>query len=462
MAPTRGVDFQIMMPDEEFDITHDVEGALNVAVQYFNFLVPVNKEGLTPAELGGSLPAPVVEFIRNNKEKRYNKVVEVDTDFFTATILQRIINEYLLKTNKTLEKRLEFLRNLNIPGGKNLLHAGKPVVNTLSSKPFSAKLNDFVTIMRIVAFLKHLEENDFRFKYMGMDITVTQSADGMDSNPIEIPFFDSRKDKPVRVTTTLCSLKLVGKKIYVNFANQFRKELFYHILEKTDVTELLEETLVKSYEKAKDKDNSAPDNKRLNGRVSLKNNSGEGINDVYQLRVAIKGISPPIWRKLLVGSSTTLHDLHLIIQAAFGWYNYHLYEFDIGNAHYANPDLMDDEFPDDIDSRKTKLAQLALREGSRFSYTYDYGDNWEHSITVQKILPYNKNKHLPSCIGGKRNGPPEDCGGAYGYQDMLRVVSDPADPEHESTVEWLGEYDPEEFDLQSADEAVRNYKNMEM
>ena len=85
MAHIRGVDFQILMPDKEYDITHDIEGAMNAAVRYFNFLVPVNKDGLTPAELSGSLPAPIVEFIRNNKEKRYNKVVEVDTDFFTAT-----------------------------------------------------------------------------------------------------------------------------------------------------------------------------------------------------------------------------------------------------------------------------------------------------------------------------------------------------------------------------------------
>ena len=109
-----------------------------------------------------------------------------------------------------------------------------------------------------------------------------------------------------------------------------------------------------------------------------------------------------------------------------------------------------------------KETNLALREGSKFSYTYDYGDNWEHSILVQKVLPHDQSMSLPSCIGGKRNGPPEDCGGAYGYQNMLKVVSDPDDPEHESTMEWLGEYDPEGFDLQSADDAVRNYKNMEM
>ncbi len=462
MAHIRGVDFQILMPDKEFDISHDIEGAMNAAVRYFNFLVPVNKEGLTPAELSGSLPAPIFEFIRNNKEKRYNKVVEVDIDFFTATTLQRIMNEYLLNTNKTLEKRIEFLRNLKIPVEKNPLHGGIPVVNTLSSRPFSVKLNDFLAIMRLMAFLKHLEESDFRLRSMGMDITVTQSVDGMDRNPIEIQFYDSRIYQPVKITTTLCTLSLVVEKIYVKFSNQFRRDLFYHVLKKTDITEILEGALMKSKGKQRDMEKPVTNNERSNGKGSRRAHSRSEISDVYQLRVAIKGISPPIWRKLLVGSSTTLHDLHLIIQAAFGWYNYHLYEFNIGSERYANPEQMDDEFPDDIDSRETKLAQLALREGSKFSYTYDYGDNWEHSILVQKVLPYDQSMSLPSCIGGKRNGPPEDCGGAYGYQNMLKVVSDPDDPEHESTMEWLGEYDPEGFDLQSADDAVRNYKNMEM
>jgi hypothetical protein len=461
MAQIRGVDFQIMMPNKEFEATHDLDGAIDAAVRYFNFLVPVNKDGLTPAELGGSLSTPIADFINNNKEKRYNKVVELDTDFFTAMTLQKIMNEYLLNTNKTLEKRLGFLSSLKNPGERNPLYGGKPVVNTLSSRPFSMKLDDFLVIMRLMAFLKHLEESDFRIKFMGLDITVTQSVDGMDGNPIDIQFFHNRKDQPVKVTTTLCTLTLVGKKIYVKFANQFRKDLFYHVLEKTDVTEVLKEALVKSYAKLGDKEKQVPGNERVNGRRSREMHSGTGIDDVYQLRVAIKGISPPIWRKLLVGSSTTLHDLHLIIQAAFGWYNYHLYVFIIGGEHYTDPEQRDDEFPDEIDSRQTKLGQLGLREGSAFSYTYDFGDDWEHSIQVQKVLSSDQYKGLPSCIGGKRNCPPEDCGGTYGYENMLRIVSDPADPEHESTLEWLGEYDPEEFDLESTNEAVRNYESME-
>ena len=258
MAHTRGVDFQIMMPNREFEGSHDIHGAMDAAVRYFNFLVPVNKDGLTPAELGGSLSASVADFILNNKEKRYNKVVELDTDFFTAMNLQRIMNDYLLNKKKTLEMRISFLRNLKNPGEINPLYSGKPVVNTLSSRPFSMKLDDFLVIMRLMALLKHLEEGDFRVRFMGMYITVTQSVDGMDGNPIEIQFFDSRKDQPVKVTTNLCTLTLVGKKIYVKFVNQFRKDLFYHVLEKTDVTEVLGEALAKSYAKPGDKEKQVP------------------------------------------------------------------------------------------------------------------------------------------------------------------------------------------------------------
>lgn len=463
MAQIKGVDFQIMMPNKEFETTHDLNGAIDAAVRYFNFLVPVNKDGLTPAELGGSLSAPVADFINSNKEKRYNKVVELDTDFFTAMTMQRIMNEYLLNTNKTLEKRLGFLRNVNDLGDGNPPHGDKPVVNSPISRPISFKLNDFILIMRLMGFLQHLEESDLRIKFMGIDITVTQSLEGMDGNPIDIQFFHSNKSLPVKVTTTLCTLTLVGKKIYVKFANQFRKDLFYHVLEKSDFTEILGEALAMSYRKLGENEYSVSRNDKIMGGKGIrKMHSRAENNDVYQLRVTIKGISPPIWRKLLVGSSTTLHDLHLIIQAAFGWYNYHLYEFKIGGEYYTDPEQRDDEFREEFDSRRTKLGSLGLGEGSAFSYTYDFGDNWEHSIKVQKVLSSDQYMVLPSCTGGRRNCPPEDCGGPYGYKNVLRIASDPDDPEYEFTLEWLGEYDPEEFDLESTNETVRNYRDMEM
>lgn len=241
MSDKRGLDFQIMMTDKEFDETHDVSGAMDAAIRYFNFLVPVNRDGSTPVELLGSLPAHIGEFIKKNKEKRFSKVAEIDSDFFTAMTLQRIMNEHLLYTNKALEKRLEFLHNLKIPAEKSPLRGGNTSRNKPSSGPISIKLNDIVTIIRLMAFLRGLEENDYSLTFVGMYLTVTQSLDGMDRNPIELQFFDNRKYQPVKVATTLCTLTLVGKRIYVKFSTQFRKDLFYRVLHKADLTEYLAE-----------------------------------------------------------------------------------------------------------------------------------------------------------------------------------------------------------------------------
>lgn len=182
---------------------------------------------------------------------------------------------------------------------------------------------------------------------------------------------------------------------------------------------------------------------------------------ILQLRVSIRGMSPPVWRKLLINSDTTLHELHLMIQAAMGWYNCHLYEFSYGQDKYSNLDHWDEIPEEEIDSTQVTLGDLDLSEGDELTYLYDFGDNWEHTVSVQKILAQDTSYRLPACIGGKRNCPPEDCGGVYGYYDVLKTAGDPQDPEHDEMVEWLGEYNPEEFDMQLADSRVKNYKEME-
>ncbi|MGC8645570.1 MAG: plasmid pRiA4b ORF-3 family protein [Thermoplasmata archaeon] len=182
---------------------------------------------------------------------------------------------------------------------------------------------------------------------------------------------------------------------------------------------------------------------------------------MIKLRISIRGISPPIWRKLLVSPETALHNLHLMIQAAFGWYNYHLYEFSHQGLNFSRPDDWDEPASEDMDSTKITLGDLNLQRGTKFLYTYDFGDNWEHIILVQDILDYDPQMSVPACIGGKRNAPPEDCGGVWGYYNVLRIAEDPNDPEHNETVEWLGEYDPESFDIDSANRAVRNYREID-
>ncbi len=173
--------------------------------------------------------------------------------------------------------------------------------------------------------------------------------------------------------------------------------------------------------------------------------------------IALKGIRPPIWRRILVSESSTLRDLHAVVQAVFGWSDYHLHEFEIGRLTYGDPES--DEFGELQlhDDARTKLRALDLGEGRSFLYRYDFGDDWEHIVRVEKILPKERGMLLPRCLGGGRACPPEDVGGVGGYARCLEAIKDPADEEHASFLQWIGRaFDPEAFDAQRVDDQLRS------
>ncbi|MGI8790280.1 MAG: plasmid pRiA4b ORF-3 family protein [Actinomycetota bacterium] len=165
---------------------------------------------------------------------------------------------------------------------------------------------------------------------------------------------------------------------------------------------------------------------------------------VHQLKVTIEGTNPPVWRRVVVSSRITLAELHDVVQAAFGWWGYHLHEFDIGGIRYGIDDGEDWDPPKD--ERQGRLDELAPA-GSSFTYTYDFGDDWRHKITVEKVTSADPSVTYPVCTGGRRASPPEDCGGVNGYENVVAVLADPTDEEHDSIVEWVGgAFDPEAFD----------------
>lgn len=165
---------------------------------------------------------------------------------------------------------------------------------------------------------------------------------------------------------------------------------------------------------------------------------------VHQLKVTIVGIKPPVWRRVVVPSRSTLAALHDVVQAAFGWWGYHLHEFEIDGVRYGSDDGEDWDPPED--ERRARLDKLTP-VGSSFTYTYDFGDNWRHKITVEKVTPADPSMAYPICSAGRRARPPEDCGGVPGYENVLAVLADPADEEHASIREWVGGgFDPEAFD----------------
>ena len=167
---------------------------------------------------------------------------------------------------------------------------------------------------------------------------------------------------------------------------------------------------------------------------------------MYQLKITLLDTKPPIWRRVLVDGRSPLDQLHDVIQAAFGWWNYHLHEFEVARTRYGVPDP-DDDWDPPRDERRTRLDAIAS-EGSAFRYTYDFGDGWDHRIVVEKVLAPTTDTAVPACTGGRRACPPEDCGGTGGYRELLAILADPEHPEHRGRLEWLGApFDPEAFDV---------------
>jgi hypothetical protein len=176
---------------------------------------------------------------------------------------------------------------------------------------------------------------------------------------------------------------------------------------------------------------------------------------VYQLKVTLKDINPPVWRRLLV-PDCSLAELHEVIQLAMGWENYHLYDFEVGGERYTDPRGMDDL--DMEDASRAMHGQLAPEAKAKLRYTYDFGDNWRHEVLVEKILPPEEGKAYPVCIDGKRACPPEDVGGPWGYMEFAEALADPEHEQHEEFREWRGEFDPEAFDLDAVNKGLRRLR----
>lgn len=176
-----------------------------------------------------------------------------------------------------------------------------------------------------------------------------------------------------------------------------------------------------------------------------------------QLKIKLNDIRPPVWRRVLVEGAITFNKLHEIIQRVMGWENCHLYKFELENIEISIPDPDDDYSVKD--SRRAKLAQF-LSEKQKVLYTYDFGDNWEHIITVEKIVKKDASQLYPACIAGKRACPPEDCGGVWDYAELMKLRKNKNHPEYEEKImDWLGEdYDPEQFNIAEVNRELAKVK----
>lgn len=175
---------------------------------------------------------------------------------------------------------------------------------------------------------------------------------------------------------------------------------------------------------------------------------------MYQLKVSLRGARPPIWRRLLVPADITLSTLNAAILAAFDWHGGHLHVFETAYGDFGHADR---ELGHRADGSVT-LEQVAPGVKDKIRYTYDFGDDWVHDIVVEKVLDPDPSTTYPRCTGGKRAAPPDDCGGIWGYAELVEVLANPAHPEHEERLSWLGLADASQFTADAFDAEEVNRK----
>lgn len=177
-------------------------------------------------------------------------------------------------------------------------------------------------------------------------------------------------------------------------------------------------------------------------------------NRIYRINVALVGISPLIWRRLLVPEATSIAELHYMLQIVMGWEDYHLHRFQIYAKDYGISQIGGMGFSDN--PWAVRLADFGFRVRDRFEYQYDFGDNWEHDLRIEAILETDPKKTYPVCIDGKRACPPEDCGGAWQYMHILHVLKSRWHPERREIRDWLGNsFDPAVFTRRSINAELR-------
>ena len=164
----------------------------------------------------------------------------------------------------------------------------------------------------------------------------------------------------------------------------------------------------------------------------------------YQIKVTLLRTDPPVWRRVRL-KDCTLETLHGILQRVMGWSDEHLYAFEVGGKRYSDSRVLSDSFLPCKHANSMTLSRIAQRGLSPFTYEYDFGDSWWHEITVEETLPAEETAGYPVCIAGERACPPEDCGGVWGYAEILEALREPDREENQERLEWLGEYDPEAF-----------------
>jgi hypothetical protein len=174
------------------------------------------------------------------------------------------------------------------------------------------------------------------------------------------------------------------------------------------------------------------------------------------LRISLDHVEPEVWRRVVVPSAIGLPDLAGVFEVAMGWDGSHLHQFVVAGISFAPPDD-DNEWT--IDYRKITLQQVARFPGSVLSWHYDFGDGWTHTVLVETSGRPDPAVVGPVVLDGAMACPPEDCGGPFGYAQMLEAAADPRHEEHDDVLDWLGDdFDPAVFDPGAVNARLRPFR----
>lgn len=183
---------------------------------------------------------------------------------------------------------------------------------------------------------------------------------------------------------------------------------------------------------------------------------GQSTQNTFRLRINLDGVTPVIWRRILVPGSVRMSKLAVMLIAVMGWTNSHLHAFQVGQHRYG---MHYDEYPDDEIDEKGVTVLNALRGARRFTFEYDFGDSWEHEVIVEEMTSSSFGLRYAVCLDGANACPPEDVGGVDGYRLFLEAMANPNHEEHEHYLEWIGgSFEPAEFDLVSTNASLQKVR----
>jgi hypothetical protein len=180
---------------------------------------------------------------------------------------------------------------------------------------------------------------------------------------------------------------------------------------------------------------------------------------IYQLKITLLGIDPPIWRRIQVPSTMPLCCLHDALQAVMGWTDSHLHQFEKDGKYWGVAEHYEEDDIKVIDESRVRVGKVLLAEGDSMVYVYDFGDDWRHEAVLEKIVPSKSTQTKPVCIAGQRQCPPEDVGGPSGYQEFLEVIFEPGHAEFSHSRGWAGgKFHAEEFDVRAVNKVLERMR----